>query len=123
NEAIALARISNKFGTTKVDLRLTDTPMVVVDKVQIQQVVLNLIRNGLEAMETTPHPLLTITSGTANGMVEIAVADAGPGLAPEIKERLFQPFVTTKQRGMGVGLAICRTIIESHGGRLYAEDN
>ena len=120
NEAIALARISNKFGTTKVQLQLADTPTVVVDKIQIQQVILNLFRNGLEAMENMAKPVLTVSANVVNDMVEIAVADVGPGIAPEVKERLFQPFVTTKQHGMGVGLAICRTIIESHSGRLYA---
>ena len=120
NEAIALARISNKFGTTKVQLQLADTPTVVVDKIQIQQVILNLLRNGLEAMENMAKPVLTVSANVVNDMVEIAVADVGPGIAPEVKERLFQPFVTTKQHGMGVGLAICRTIIESHSGRLYA---
>ena len=123
NEAIALARISNKFGMTKVDVRLADTPAVLADKVQIQQVILNLIRNALEAMEDVAEPRLTITSAAEDGTVAVAVADIGGGLSSEVKERLFQPFFTTKQNGMGVGLAICRTIIETHGGRLTAGDN
>lgn len=123
NEAVALARISNKFGSTKVNFNLAHTPPVLADKVQVQQVILNLLRNGLEAMETVAGPVLTVSSRMVSDMVEVSVADVGPGISPEVKERLFQPFVTTKQNGMGVGLAICRTIIEAHGGRLYAEDN
>ena len=123
NEALALARISNKFGATKVQFKLLDSTTVVVDKIQIQQVILNLVRNGLEAMEGVVKPTLTLTARILNDMVEVSVADVGSGLTPEVKARLFEPFLTTKPQGMGVGLAICRTIIESHGGRLFAEDN
>lgn len=123
NEAITLARISNRFGNTKVEVNLANTPPVLADKVQIQQVLLNLLRNGLEAMEGVPKPVLTVSTRTTNDMVEVSVADIGYGISPDIKDRLFQPFVTTKQQGMGVGLAICRTIVEAHGGRLAAEDN
>jgi len=123
NEAIALARISNKFGVTRVQVDLTDTPAVLADKIQIQQVILNLLRNGLEAMDGVAKPVLTVSTRLQNDMVEVSVTDAGPGISPEVKEKLFQPFVTTKQHGMGVGLAICRTIVETHGGRLFAENN
>lgn len=123
NEAIALARISNRFGSTKVEVKLSETPPVLADKVQIQQVILNLLRNGLEAMENVAKPVLTVSTRLTNDMVEVSVGDVGSGISPEVKARLFQPFVTTKQQGMGVGLAICRTIIEAHGGRLTAEDN
>ena len=123
NEALALARISNKFGATTVHCQIHDIPTVFVDKIQIQQVILNLVRNSLEAMEGVAKPTLTIQARTLNDLVEISIADVGCGLAHEVKARLFEPFVTTKAQGMGVGLAICRTIIESHGGRLYAEDN
>ena len=122
-EALALARISNKFGTTKVQVQLDKTPHVLVDKIQIQQVLLNLIRNSLEAMENVAKPVLTISSHQDGDMIVVCVSDVGSGFAPEVKERLFQPFVTTKQHGMGVGLAICRTIIEAHGGRLTADEN
>lgn len=122
-EALSLAQVSNKFGATKVEVKINATSDVVADKVQVQQVILNLVRNGLEAMENVAKPKLTVSTRRHNDMVEVSVADIGTGISPEVKERLFQPFVTTKQQGMGVGLAICRTIIESHGGQLQADDN
>lgn len=120
DEAVALARISNKFGVTKVQVSIAAEAVVVVDKIQIQQVILNLIRNALEAMEDIDRPVLTIAAKIDGPMIEIAVSDIGPGLAPDIREHLFEPFVTTKTHGMGVGLAICRTIVEAHGGHLWA---
>ncbi len=101
-----------------------DSDYVLVDKIQIQQVVLNLVRNAVEAMSDSPRRELVIASRAAPGkMVDISIADTGPGLAAEIAERLFQPFVTTKPQGMGVGLSICRTIVEAHGGKIWAEPN
>jgi two-component system sensor kinase FixL len=122
-EAIALARISNKFGATKVELNVADTDHVVVDKVQVQQVILNLIRNALEATKDLPKPVLTISTRVAGENVELSIADEGAGIDPEIKDHVFEPFVTTKRNGTGVGLAISRTIIESHGGRIWADAN
>jgi len=98
--------------------------MVMVDKVQIQQVILNLMRNALEAMQEVERRELTVATGLNDaGVVEISVTDTGPGIAPEIAAKLFQPFMTTKAHGMGVGLSISRTIIEAHGGKLWAEPN
>ena len=100
-----------------------DIPDVVVDKIQIQQVALNLIRNAIEAMETTSRRELTIGVTQEKEFAFFFVADTGTGVAPEIAQQLFQPFVTSKAGGMGVGLSICRTIIEAHGGRISARHN
>ena len=84
----------------------------------------NLVRNAIEAMGNSARRVLTIrTTVNADDMVEISVADTGHGLAPDIRSRLFEPFVTSKPDGLGIGLSICRAIIEAHGGRLSADDN
>lgn len=97
---------------------------VLADRVQVQQVLINLMRNAREAMQQSDRRELTVEARAAGpDTVEIAVSDTGPGIADEIVDQLFQPFVTTKKSGMGVGLSICRTIVEAHGGRLSAERN
>ncbi len=107
--------------TFAFDPRVT---FVLADKIQVQQVILNLMRNAIEAMqETTRRDLSIATIEQPDQMVEIRIADTGPGIAREIADQLFQPFGTTKPHGMGVGLSISRTIIEAHGGRLLAEPN
>lgn len=125
-EASALALVGAKELGIRVHMKLDkNADAVMTDKVHVQQVLLNLIRNAIEAMAETPPPReLTISSSRyKDGTVCISVADTGPGIAPEIAERLFQPFNTSKSAGMGVGLSICRTIVESHGGRIWAEPN
>ena len=95
-----------------------------IDKIQIQQVLLNLIRNAAEAMAKGSRRELLITTACADDdLIEIGVADTGPGLADEVREKLFQPFVTTKPAGIGVGLSICHAIIDAHGGRIWVTDN
>ena len=97
---------------------------VLADRVQIQQVLVNLFRNALEAMASSPHRELIVTNTkAADDMIEIAVSDTGHGLGDDTLANLFQPFFTTKETGMGVGLSISRTIIETHGGRMWAETN
>lgn len=124
-EASALALVGAKESGVVVRMELgTDLPQVVVDRIQIQQVILNLIRNGIEAMQGVTHRELLIATGTADSdMVQVTITDSGPGLAPEVAEQLFQPFVTTKEKGMGLGLSICRSIIDSHGGKIWAKPN
>ncbi len=120
-EALALALVGARQRGVRVSLELDHTlPEVLADHVQIQQVVLNLTRNAVEAMESVERRELTIGTRAVpeQNLVEVIVADTGPGIAPELADRLFQPFVTTKQTGMGLGLSICREIVEAHHGRL-----
>jgi two-component system sensor kinase FixL len=124
-EASALALVGAKDQGIKVRYDLdTGNDLVLADKVQVQQVVLNLIRNAIEAMSDMPTRQLVISS-SADGpsMVQVSVSDTGCGLSPDIRPHLFQPFLTTKKHGMGVGLSISKTIIEAHGGRLWADPN
>jgi two-component system, LuxR family, sensor kinase FixL len=124
-EASALALVGVKETGVRVTFAFDPrVNFVLADKIQIQQVILNLMRNAIEAMQDTTRRELTVsTTEQLDEMVEISIADTGPGIAPEIGAQLFQPFVTSKPHGMGVGLSISRTIIEAHGGRLWAEPN
>ncbi|MBI3705903.1 MAG: PAS domain S-box protein [Rhizobiales bacterium] len=124
-EASALSLVGVKDRGIRVQFQFDPrVDLVFADRVQIQQVLLNLIRNSMDAMETSKKRDLMVTIAPAeNGHVQISVADTGSGIAPEIAEQLFQPFITTKRQGMGVGLSISRTIVESHGGKIWVEPN
>ena len=124
-EALALTRSSVRDDGLSLGVQLDPSDLLVeIDRVQVQQVLFNLLRNGIEAMQDQPRRELVVASSRApEGMVEISVADTGPGLSGVVRERLFQPFVTTKANGMGVGLSVCQAIIAAHGGRLWADDN
>jgi two-component system, LuxR family, sensor kinase FixL len=110
-----------------VQLRFNLDPeydLVLVDRVQIQQVLVNLFRNALEAMAHSPRrELIASNARDADDMVEVAVFDTGPGIPDDVMPNLFQTFYTTKETGMGVGLSISRSIVEAHGGRMWAEAN
>jgi two-component system, LuxR family, sensor kinase FixL len=124
-EAGALAMVGAKERGVRLRYAIErGVDLVLADKVQIQQVVLNLMRNAVDAMEGAPRLELVVAARPApDDMVEVSVADVGPGISPEVADQLFQPFFTTKRDGMGVGLSISRTIVEAHGGRIWVESN
>jgi two-component system sensor kinase FixL len=123
-EASALALVGAKEHGVRVTFQIDPAhDRVLVDKVQIQQVLLNLIRNAIEAMEQSHRRELLIASRLDGELVEVSVADTGSGIASEIADQLFQPFITTKRHGMGVGLSISRSIVESHGGQIVVAPN
>jgi signal transduction histidine kinase len=124
---VALARddIAKRKVTLRKDLADSLWP-VSADRVQMQQVLLNLLRNGADAMSTVagrPQELVITTQNDEESHVRVAVQDCGIGLPEENRERIFDAFYTTKKEGMGMGLSICRTIVQDHGGRLWAVAN
>ncbi len=123
SEASALALVGAGDRGIEVDVKLgRGVDDVLVDRIQVQQVLLNLIRNAVQAMNGCPTRRLEISSRRADvGMIEVVIADSGPGLPPEVGEHLFQPFVSTKSEGMGLGLSISHAIVTGHGGRIWAE--
>ena len=126
-ESLPLVARELSHGRIKVDLSLAPhLPEIMADRVQLQQVLINLLINGMQAMaETTEgERVLGISSrlDEADGVM-LAVCDSGPGIDPAAEDRLFNPFVTTKPNGMGMGLSICRSIVEAHGGRIWANSD
>lgn len=122
-EAKALALVGSREHGIEVQVQLDENAdRVFVDRIQVQQVLTNLIRNAVDAMLDSEVRALTISSAAGCGeFIAICVEDTGSGISDEIAPKLFQPFVTSKRTGMGVGLSICRTIIEAHGGRIWFE--
>jgi C4-dicarboxylate-specific signal transduction histidine kinase len=117
--------LTQRQVTTHVQLT-NDVPPVMGDRVQLQQVMLNLVMNGIEAMnEVTDRPRQLVVSSRRldNGQVALRVTDSGVGVDPAVAEKLFDPFFTTKDGGMGIGLSISRSIVESYGGHLWASPN
>ncbi|HEY9459937.1 MAG TPA: ATP-binding protein, partial [Paralcaligenes sp.] len=122
DNAIGFAEIDARKRQVTIEQDLPDSlPDVVADPILIEQVLLNLLKNGIEAMEKSEYRVLHVVVTGQSPLVEIAVIDRGYGLRDP--ERLFEPFYSTKSEGLGMGLNICRTIIESHHGRLWASTN
>ncbi|MCK1708874.1 ATP-binding protein [Bradyrhizobium sp. 143] len=126
-EVIALTRVEAAKNGVLVRTQLAEGfPPIQADRVQVQQVILNLIINAVEAMGGMGdgvRELLISTGRNTSNDVFVSVRDSGPGLDPKTMDRLFDPFFTTKSKGMGMGLAICHSIIEAHGGRMWAGAN
>jgi len=126
-DILVLLEVDARLRDVRLETVLDDSlPRVNVDRVQIEQVITNLVRNAMEAAEEVPRGLRAVTIRTtakADGAIEVAVEDTGKGLPTKDVGRLFRPFYTTKENGMGLGLSISRSIIEAHGGRLEAVSN
>jgi signal transduction histidine kinase len=126
-EVISLTRSEMMRSEVSLHIDLASgLPSVDGDRIQLQQVVLNLILNAVEAMSTQPdgaRDLLIASGEDGEDRVSVAVRDSGPGVDPQNLERLFEAFYTTKPSGMGMGLAICRSIIDAHGGQIFAAAN
>lgn len=125
SDAVAVATAARLAPQKDVQLVIDpDVGEVAADTIQVQQVLLNLLRNAAEAMEGQPgQPVRVAATRNAEGLVEISVADSGPGISGDIAERLFEPFASAKPGGLGLGLPISRGIVRAHGGELWAEPN
>ena len=125
SEVLALVRTDLQHRGVVVSTRLCEpVPLVLGDRVQLQQVLLNLVMNACDAMsDTPPGERLLVVSTATHGDARIEVRDRGSGIAPDALARVFEPFVTTKHDGLGLGLAICRSIVTAHGGHISAANN
>lgn len=122
HEACHLALLGAREADIEVNYAIDPhRDRVMVDRIQIQQVIVNLVRNAVDAMHDQPRRVLSVSTSVGDDTATVTIADTGPGLDPVAAEKLFQPFVTTKASGMGVGLSISRTIVEAHGGRIWTE--
>jgi signal transduction histidine kinase len=126
NDVIQIFHTESIFRNVRVEAELDGSlPPIMGDKVQLQQVALNLILNAADAMSNIPsdHRKIILRTGVKDGRIRVTVRDFGPGIDKENLERIFEPFFSTKGSGLGMGLNICRTIVEAHGGRIWAENN
>jgi two-component system sensor kinase FixL len=120
-EAVELGLVGTRHQGVRTTISFDEAAgTALIDRIQIGQVLINLVRNAVEAMEGSERRELLISTHASADAVEIAVTDSGPGLAAEVADRLFEPFVTSKASGLGLGLSICRELIEAHGGELSA---
>lgn len=120
--ALQLALLGARDAGVTVEANLPPGLAVMADRTQIEQVVLNIVRNAIEAMASAPRRRLSIAAEAAGETIEIRIGDSGPGLSAKVQEHLFDPFFTSKAEGMGIGLSISRTIVEAHDGLLWAEN-
>jgi signal transduction histidine kinase len=131
NEVVSevITLVQHKLFSHRVSLRMElapALPLVLADRIQLQQVILNLVINGIEAMQSVtdrPRELMIRTHQDEARKILVTVRDSGVGIDAENADRLFNAFFTTKSSGMGMGLSICRSIVDAHGGRLLASDN
>lgn len=119
-DSIALARISGDVADIPIEQQIApNLGLVLADPIQIQQVVINLLRNGAEAMNGLESPKMKLVAALGpEDFVSVEVCDNGPGMSEEVRQTLFKPFMTSKSQGMGLGLSICQTIVEAHGGKI-----
>ncbi len=126
NDVVQIFHTESIFRNVHVETEFDGSlPPVLGDKVQLQQVALNLILNAADAVSDNPpeYREIIVGSGVMGDRIRVTVRDFGPGIEEVNLERIFQPFFTTKDTGLGMGLSVCRTIVEAHGGHIWAENN